>query len=300
MNLNELTYFVTVVDEQGFSRAASRLLVSQPSLTLSIKQLETELGTTLLNRHRGIKNLTLTRSGKLVYAHAKKIIHETNLIIEEVANTTHERAKLGVPSIIGARLFPKLIPFLNPEILANLDFVETGSAEMRQLLLSGKLKMSIIGLRHTSDDQGFEKHFIMRDRYAVFVSSKSNLAKQRSVFFSDLVDERFVSLGKNYIQYGVLKELCIANDMQSKMDNLILSNEFETVNSLIANGAGIGIMTTYSLGNVPGITIVHLNDPIYVYFYLAFNKDQGMTGFEKRVKDDLIRSDLGLKSSSSD
>nr|WP_300823946.1 LysR family transcriptional regulator [uncultured Schaedlerella sp.] len=58
MNWNQLQYVVTVADEKNITRAAKKLFISQPSLSLSIQSLEREIGTPLFQRIRG--NLTLT------------------------------------------------------------------------------------------------------------------------------------------------------------------------------------------------------------------------------------------------
>ncbi|WP_461240269.1 LysR family transcriptional regulator [Paucilactobacillus sp. N302-9] len=295
MKLNELTYFVTVVEEKSFSSAADKLFISQPSLTMSIKHLETELGRPLINRARGVKSISLTLDGELVYIHAKRILKEIDIIVDEVQSNNHAKAKLGVPAIIGAYLFPKIMRFMEPNILENLELVETGSANMRQLLLDDKINMAIIGTLSKNENRDFDRYLIMQDKYALFVPCNHPLATRTSVSIEELKNEHFVSLGKNYLQYTVLKQLCIDHHMENKIKNLIISNEFETVNSLISNGAGIGLMTTYSLGNARGITVVPLKESIYCYFYLVFKKENELSKFEIEVKNDILRADSGEK-----
>lgn len=294
MNLNELKYFITVVDEKSFSNAAKKLYTSQPSLTMSIKNLESELGSTLLIRKRGDKNMILTNDGEFVYIHAKKIIQEINNIFEEIEDNK-AKIKLGVPSIIGAYIFPNVMSFMTPSILESLDFVETGSANMKKLFDENKIKMAIIGTLSPTINPDFDRYFIMRDSYYVFVSSKHPLAKNKSISFNQLKSERFISLGENYLQYRVLKQLCLKENMESKINDFIISNEFETVNSLISSGAGIGIMTSYSLGNRKDISMIPLRNPVYCYFYLIFKKNYELSKSEIEVKADIIRANSGYK-----
>lgn len=69
MNLRQLQYFVTVVDEGNFTSAAKRLYVAQPSLSKQIAALEKELGGPLIERlHRGIR---LTPSGRAFLPEAR-------------------------------------------------------------------------------------------------------------------------------------------------------------------------------------------------------------------------------------
>jgi DNA-binding transcriptional LysR family regulator len=58
IELRHLRYFVAVAEQGGFTPAARRLYVSQPAVSKTIRQLERELGTTLLRRHAGGVELT--------------------------------------------------------------------------------------------------------------------------------------------------------------------------------------------------------------------------------------------------
>jgi DNA-binding transcriptional LysR family regulator len=72
MNLRQLAYFVAIVDEGSFTRAAARLLVAQPSLSQQIKALESELGGALLERLP--KGVRLTAAGRMLLPEARAAI----------------------------------------------------------------------------------------------------------------------------------------------------------------------------------------------------------------------------------
>ena len=84
MELRHLRYFVTVAEELNFTRAAKRLGIKQPPLSLQIRQLEKEIGTPLF--HRRARGIELTSAGKL-------LLEEARIILQQV-----ERAKTGVRS----------------------------------------------------------------------------------------------------------------------------------------------------------------------------------------------------------
>ena len=72
MEPRHLRYFVAVAEELHFTRAAERLGIKQPPLSLQIRQLEREIGTPLLRREtRGVK---LTETGALLLEEARRIL----------------------------------------------------------------------------------------------------------------------------------------------------------------------------------------------------------------------------------
>ncbi len=82
MELRHLRYFVAVAEEMNIHRAAARLNISQPPLSLTIKQLEEEIGVELFSREgRGIK---ITRAGEAYLLHAKQILADSARAVSDV------------------------------------------------------------------------------------------------------------------------------------------------------------------------------------------------------------------------
>ena len=72
MELRHVRYFVAAAEELSFRRAAERLHVSQPALSVQIQQLEDELGTALLDRDR--HHVALTPAGKVFLDHGRRLL----------------------------------------------------------------------------------------------------------------------------------------------------------------------------------------------------------------------------------
>ncbi|GAB2027436.1 LysR family transcriptional regulator [Lactovum odontotermitis] len=294
MHLSDLKYFVAVAEEKSFTKASQRLFISQPSLTVSINRLEDELGKRLLIRKRGAKAMVLTAEGELVFAHAKKILREIEIIYMEVKDEEAKKVRLGVPPIIGAYLFPKIMKRLDKSVIGGLELIETGSENMKKLLKEDKLEMCFIGTESPIKNSHLETYFIMRDSYSICMSLEHPLAKRKSIDFSELAGEQFVSLGNDFVQYKILKELCLEHGMKDEVKNFVIANEIQTAKSLISNGTGIGFLITSSLGSRKDIRAIPLKVPVYFYVYLVFKKDRELSEFEKRVKENLIRANAGL------
>ena len=72
MDLYQLRSFYEIVREQSFTRAADKLFLTQPAISLQIKALENELDEILLERNR--RQLRLTPAGEILFAHAKAVL----------------------------------------------------------------------------------------------------------------------------------------------------------------------------------------------------------------------------------
>ncbi|WP_339179777.1 LysR family transcriptional regulator [Oceanobacillus sp. FSL W7-1293] len=90
MDLTQLQYFIKVIEEKKFTRAAEQLHISQPSLSISIKKLEEHLQMSLIHRRK--PSIQLTREGEIFYNQAKKIITQMNDMEKEM-----ERLRLEGP-----------------------------------------------------------------------------------------------------------------------------------------------------------------------------------------------------------
>ena len=73
MKRMQLEYFVRIVEEKSFTKAAEKLFISQPALSKSIRALEAELGVTLFKRDP--RELSLTSEGENVYCYAVDILN---------------------------------------------------------------------------------------------------------------------------------------------------------------------------------------------------------------------------------
>src|SRR5256714_6062885 len=97
MELHQFRYFVTVVREGTFTRAAERLYIAQPSLSEQIRKLETELGSPLFQRLG--RRLALTTVGEAFRPHAEKVLFELEQArarVEEVRGLRRGRLSIGV------------------------------------------------------------------------------------------------------------------------------------------------------------------------------------------------------------
>ena len=109
MELRQLEYFQMASRLKNITRAAERRNVSQPNITVAIKKLETELGIKLFDRSQ--KQLSLTPEGNIFLNRielALRSIQDAVLEVNDYKQLQKGTIKIGIPSMIGAYLFPKI------------------------------------------------------------------------------------------------------------------------------------------------------------------------------------------------
>src|SRR5215471_9594977 len=98
MELRHMRYFVAVAEEKNFTRAAARLHLAQPSLSRQIRDLEHELGVSLL--HRGKGGVNLTAAGNEYLAQARKLLADSDSAVRTTQAVGRlERRQLVIGSV---------------------------------------------------------------------------------------------------------------------------------------------------------------------------------------------------------
>ena len=146
MELRQLEYFQMASRLRNITRAAQRLRVSQPNITVAIKKLEAELDIQLFDRSQ--KHLTLTPEGAVFLKRievALRNLDDAILEVNDYKQLQKGTIKIGIPPITGAYLFPKVFSgfrHINP----NLDVLlfEEGSLSIRRKLERDELDFGII------------------------------------------------------------------------------------------------------------------------------------------------------------
>ncbi|MFV8829039.1 LysR family transcriptional regulator [Alkalihalobacterium sp. APHAB7] len=110
MSIDNLRIYVTVVEQKNFSKAAKILNLSQPNVSLHIRNLENEFEATLL--HRSPKQVKVTEEGKILYVKAKQMLSlydEAKQEMNDRKNIVQGSIKIGASFTIGEYILPKLL-----------------------------------------------------------------------------------------------------------------------------------------------------------------------------------------------
>ena len=193
MELRQLRYFATVARERNFTRAAEMLHIAQPPLSRQIRQLEDELGVTLIER--GSRPLRLTGAGRLLYEQAVQVlerVEEMKAITQRLHEAERPRFRIGfVPSTLYGRL-PELIRryrAVRPGV--ELTLLELTTLEQVAALKEGRIDVGYG--RIPFDDPAIERTLLRKERLtAALPSGHTLLGRGRHLRLEDLALEPLV------------------------------------------------------------------------------------------------------------
>ncbi|GAA0591252.1 LysR family transcriptional regulator [Virgibacillus siamensis] len=209
MDIRQIEYFAEVARQLNFTRAASILHISQPSLSKTMKNLEDELGVTLF--YRGTKQLALTDAGQAFLVNAKNVLDAfENLTTElnDVIDLKRGEIKIGIPPIIGAVFFSKLISRYKeayPSI--NILLTEVGTNKIKTGVSEGELDIGLI-CNLPVPQENFETIKLLKDPLMLIVHKDDPLARKKTIDFSDIRKEPFILYRHDFSLHDKIVQEC--------------------------------------------------------------------------------------------
>lgn len=149
MDFKQLEVFVAVCKYQSFSKAARELFLTQPTVSSHIQNLEKELDTVLINRNN--KNITLTKSGEILYSHAIKILNNCKKAIydiKEYSGKIEGIIDIACSSIPESYILPKFIKNLTlqyPDVKFSIN--NYNSQVVISEILDEKISFGLVGYK---------------------------------------------------------------------------------------------------------------------------------------------------------
>jgi LysR family transcriptional regulator, hydrogen peroxide-inducible genes activator len=240
MTLNELRYIVAVSQESNFRRAAQRVFVSQPALSLAIKKLEDELGVQIFERSRTA--VSMTHIGELIVAQAQRALEEIAQI-KEIASQGKDQLmgtlRLGVIYTVGPYLLPELIPVLKQKAPhMPLEMEENQTANLETQLANGRLDVIIIALPFGGP--GIATMPLYDEDFSVVVPLDHPWAKRKQIKTAELGIEKVLLLNSGHCFSNQVREAC--SEFNSSVGEIQQGNSLETIRNMVASGLGITVL----------------------------------------------------------
>lgn len=272
MELRQLEYFQMASRLKNITRAAERLRVSQPNITVAIKKLEGELGIQLFDRSQ--KQLSLTPEGAVFLGRveiALRSIQDAVLEVNDYKQLQKGTIKIGIPPMMGAYLFPKIFSSFQRRY-SHLDVYlhEEGSVAIREQLERDELDFGIIIIPESSPN--LQLLPMARSQIVCCVPEDSDLAARKAITLQDVEEHSLIMLKEgSFLRQMMLQKMKTA----SVTPNIVLeSNQVVTIMGLVASGVGIAFLLDMIVRDTPGIRAIPLATPVYVDVGLAWKRDR--------------------------
>jgi DNA-binding transcriptional LysR family regulator len=193
MELTQLEFFIKVVEEGSFSKAAERVFRTQPALSIAIKRLQEEIGAPLFERSQ--KTPELTELGELVYDYAKRILALRDQTLEAVAELKaleRGRVRIGANESTSLYLLPHLIlayRAAHPNV--RVEIFRHTSDRLPREVLDRNVDFALLAFEPVDSD--LESFPVLRDELVLIMHPDHPLAKRDSVSVKELGNESFLA-----------------------------------------------------------------------------------------------------------
>ena len=251
MELRQVRYFVGVAETLSFRQASKHLYVSQPSLSVQIKQLEDELGVSLLRRSK--RGVEITRAGEAFLPGAREILlklKQASAAAQHAENGEAGTVRLGFIPTAGFHILPRLLDKIRGSLpLVNVALREGPEAPQILGIQSGAFDISIGHLGESYHQ--IERMLLIRERIVVALPKGHKAARKRAVGLRDLEGELFIIPSKDMLPS--LHQLIVKAFVQNHvpLNRYQMVEHFQTAVALTKARAGCAFLPSSAKDFVP-------------------------------------------------
>jgi DNA-binding transcriptional LysR family regulator len=291
MDLRSLRVFVEVVRHGGFSAATETLHVSQSTVSKTIKQLEEQIGATLLER-RG-HEFCPTASGEVVYHHALTLLAERENLqaaLDELGGLKRGRLRLGLSRLGSSLLFGRLVAEFNrryPGVA--LELVEHGSLHLADILRKGELDLAMCMLPLPEE---LEWQLVHDEPLMVLLPADHPLVGAGVCRPAHLADSPFILFESGFALNAHILAACQRHGFTPRV--VAYSGQADFIQALVAAGIGVAFLPrVIAAGLRPPIAGALLNDEgLRWRMTLAWRRDSSLSPAARAFRE-LVQEALG-------
>jgi LysR family hydrogen peroxide-inducible transcriptional activator len=238
ITLRQLRYLVSLARHRHFGRAAEDCAVTQPALSMQIRELEREIGADLVERRPG--DVALTDTGIEIAERAEQILAATRDLVDFARHrdVLAGSLKLGVIPTLAPYLLPLVLPLLQQRYPAlRLDVRETQTQTLVEELVAGSLDCLLLALPVEGGD--VQTLPLFDDRFLLAAPSAEPLPKRR-LTVHDVDQRRLILLEEGHCLRDQALAFCAARRRDSAAG--LGATSLTTVMQMVANGYGVTLV----------------------------------------------------------
>ncbi|MBS6438001.1 MULTISPECIES: LysR family transcriptional regulator [Pantoea] len=240
--LRQLELFIALAETHQISRAASHCHISQSSMTIAMRNLESALNTQLFVRHA--KGVRVTAAGERLLAYARKIISDSQAAFDDLQNkpeTAFGICRIGISETLSAYLLPQILHDVEQRFpLVDLQFVEAPSPALIAQLRNRQIDFALLLTSNITHDSDLKIETFMRSPRRLWACSGHPLLSKTALLLEDVEKVPFILLSTDEYP-GVISEYWKGHG--TGPDVFFRTNSFEAVRSFVAQGKGVTILS---------------------------------------------------------
>ncbi|ANK93266.1 LysR family transcriptional regulator protein [Rhizobium sp. N6212] len=239
--LRQIQYFVAVAEQGSVTRAAQNLSISQSSVTEALKELETDLGVELFERHP--RGLTITHNGHQFLRHATKIlasVSDARTSFSGQQSTLSGTLNIGVTSLVAGYVLSDLLARYRracPGI--EVSAIEDNGGYLEHLLVGGELDVAVMVISNLRDRMALQAEILETSPYRLWLPMGHPLVSADIISVADIAREPLIMLTVDEIEENTGKLL---SALGARPHVAFRTRSVEAVRSLVATGAGIALL----------------------------------------------------------
>jgi LysR family hydrogen peroxide-inducible transcriptional activator len=240
VSLRQLRYLESLAETRHFGHAAEACAVSQPALSMQIKELEDELQLSLVERRKS--GVELTEKGAEVARRARSILASVRDLVDyakQQEGLLSGVLKLGAIPSIAPYLLPAALPALQKRFPAlRLQLRETVTENLVHELVTGDLDVILVAL--PIDDPEVETQYLFADSFILATQATPENAKMRAATPDMLADERLLLLEEGHCLRDQALSYC--HMMTREARESFGASSLATIVQMVANGYGVTLL----------------------------------------------------------
>ncbi|MGO7166852.1 LysR family transcriptional regulator [Rhizobium leguminosarum] len=239
--LRQVQYFVAVAEQGSVTRAAQNLSISQSSVTEALKELETDLGVELFERHP--RGLTITHNGHQFLRHATKIlasVSDARTSFSGQQSALSGTLNIGVTSLVAGYVLSDLLARYRracPGI--EVSAIEDNGGYLEHLLVGGELDVAVMVISNLRDRMALQAEILETSPYRLWLPMGHPLVSADIISVADIAREPLIMLTVDEIEENTGKLL---SALGARPHVAFRTRSVEAVRSLVATGAGVALL----------------------------------------------------------
>jgi DNA-binding transcriptional LysR family regulator len=264
VDLSELEVLVAVAQERGFSRAAERLGRTQPAVSQTIRRLEDDMGTRLVDRSS--KDGTLTAAGQLLYGHAQRLLHlrrDAETEVRELRYLDRGNVAVAANEYTVLHLLDVLARFRRRHPRIRLEVKRSLASEIPSEVLGRDVEIGIVTYRPLQP--GLTVVPLATDELVLLVAPSHALAERARVTIRDLGGEVFLA---HNVRSPHRERVVKAFERNRTPLQIVMElPTLDAIHRLVASGVGVALSprraaaAEIARGEVVALTVTDLRLP---------------------------------------